>query len=250
MFEKLPSQRCCAFLKPLVLIQALCLFLSVVGARSVAAQEPTSDEFWPEIDIYIHIKPEVRLFFLGTVAKLVEDGEFRNAQGYQGQIGVHVDYIPNNHVILRTGYRRGFAVGNDSDPFSEHRIVTEQTLRKLLPGDVLLSDRNRQDFRFVNGDFSFRYRNRVTIEREFDLFKGLNIIPYASGELSYDTRFNVWNRNALAVGIQQSLRRGPIRKMLLPISQVILDLYFMRINDSRSDIPHVRGIGAALSIYF
>lgn len=225
------------------------LLLAMIGTRSVTAQEPTPDEFWPEIDIYIHVKPKVRLFFLGVISKTVEDGDIRNAEGYQAQIGVHVDYIPNNHVVLRTGYRYGLAL-NNTDQFKEHRIVTEQTLRKLLPGDVLLSDRNRQDFRFVNGDFSFRYRNRVTFEREFHLFKGRNITPYASGEISYDTRFNVWNRNALTVGVQQSLRRGPVRKMLLPKSQIILDLYFQKQNDSRSDKPHVRGIGAALSIYF
>jgi hypothetical protein len=80
----------------------------------------------------------------------------RNAQAYEAQIGAHIDYIPNKHVILRAGYRFGRAVGSNSDPFKEHRFLTEQTLRKLLQGDLLLSDRNREDFRFVNGDFSFR----------------------------------------------------------------------------------------------
>jgi hypothetical protein len=120
----------------------------------------------------------------------------------------------------------------------------------MLPGEVLLSDRNREDFRFVDGDFSFRYRNRVTLEREFHLFRGRTITPYASGEIFYDTRFQIWNRNRLAVGIQQSLRRGPLRRLLLPKRQVVLDLYYMRQNDSRSDTPHVNAIGTALAFYF
>ena len=234
-------------------IAALTLFLFVfmIGTLRVKAQESgTRNELWPEIDVYINVKPKVRLFILGTVSKSVEDGEPRNAQGFEAQIGAHIDYLPNEHVILRTGYRFGTSIGSNSDPFKEHRLLTEQTLRKLLPGELLLSDRNREDFRFVNGDFSFRYRNRVTIEREFHLFKQRNITPYVSGEIFYDTRYRIWNRNRLTAGVQTSLRRGPLRKMLLPTRQVILDLYYMRQNDSRSETQHVNGIGAALGFYF
>ena len=232
-------------------ISILAVFLLLIGIQGATAQEPTTrKEFWPEIDVYITVKQRVRLYLTGTVSKSVEDGELRNAQGYEGQIGVHVDYIPNKHVILRTGYRYGTSVGSNSEPFKEHRLLTEQTLRQLLPGDLLLSDRNREDFRFVNGDFSFRYRNRVTLEREVHLFKGRTITPYVSGEIFYDTRYNTWNRNRFAVGVQQSLLRGPLRKMLLPKRQVTVDLYYMRQNDSRSDTQHVNAIGAALTFYF
>ena len=226
------------------------LVLVVIGAQVVRAQESsTHNEFWPEIDVYINLKPKVRLFLLGTVSKSVEDGELFNAKAFESQIGMHVDYIPNKHFILRTGYRFGTSVGETSEPFKEHRLLTEQTLRKLLPGNLLLSDRNREDFRFLNGDFSFRYRNRVTLEREFQLQKR-TVTPYVSGELFYDTRFDSWNRNRLAVGVQTSLRRGPLRKMLLPKRQVILDVYYMRQNDSRSNPAHVNAIGASLAFYF
>ncbi len=227
------------------------LFFFVIGTQATRAQEPTTrNEFWPEIDVYINLKPKLRLYLLGTVSKSVEDGELRNAQGFEAQIGVHIDYLPNEHVILRTGYRFGTSVGETGEPFKEHRLLTEQTLRKLIPGGLMLSDRNREDFRFVNGDFSFRYRNRVTVEREFHLLKQRSITPYVSGEIFYDTRYRTWNRNRLAVGVQTSLRRGPVRKMLLPKRQIIMDLYYMRQNDSRSEIPHVNGFGAALTFYF
>ena len=232
-------------------VGVLFLFLGVIGTQAARAQQPTTrNEFWPEIDVYINVKPKVRLYLLGTVSKSVEDGELRNAQGFEAQIGAHIDYLPNEHVILRAGYRFGTSVGQTAEPFKEHRLLTEQTLRKLIPGELLLSDRNREDFRFVNGDFSFRYRNRVTIEREFHLFKRRSITPYVSGEVFYDTRYRIWNRNRLAAGVQTSLRRGPVRKMLLPKRQVILDLYFMRQNDSRSEIQHTNELGAALTFYF
>jgi hypothetical protein len=38
--------------------------------------------------------------------------------------------------------------------------------------------------------------------------------------------------------------------MLLPKRQVILDLYYVRQNDSRAEIPHVNGVGVALAFYF
>jgi hypothetical protein len=235
----------------MISVLTLVLFLVVIGTQAARAQQPaTRNEFWPEIDVYIDVKPKIRLYLLGTVSKSAEDGELRNAQGFEAQIGAHIDYIPSEHVILRAGYRFGTSVGKTDEPFKEHRLLTEQTLRKMLPGDLLLSDRNREDFRFVNGDFSFRYRNRVTLEREFHLFKKRTVTPYASGEIFYDTRYNTWNRNRFAVGVQTSLRRGPVRKILLPKRQVILDLYYTRQNDSRSEIQHVNSIGAVLAFYF
>ena len=229
----------------------LFLLFFVIGTQAARAQHQTTrNEFWPEIDVYIDLKPKLRLFLLGTMSKSVDDGELRNARAFEAQVGAHIDYIPNEHIILRIGYRYGSSVGNTDDPFKEHRLVTEQTLRKLLPGDLLLSDRNRQDFRFIDGDFSFRYRNRVTLERELHLLKGRTITPYVSGEIFYDTRYNTWNRNRFAGGVQVALRDGPLRKMLMPKRQVILDLYYMRQNDSRSDIQHVNAIGAALGFHF
>ena len=250
MLEKLKRQRQGTIQTTLALM--LGLFLSLVlSPRAVSAQQTaTSNEFWPEIDVYINVNPKLRVFLLGTVSKSVEDGELRNARGFEAQIGMHIDYIPSKHLILRTGYRYGTSVGDTDQPYKEHRLLTEQTLRKLLPGGLMLSDRNREDFRFVNGDFSFRYRNRVTLEREFHLFNRRPVTPYVSGEIFYDTRYKTWNRNRLAVGVQTSLRRGPIRKLLLPKRQIILDLYYMRQNDSRSEIQHVNGIGAALAFYF
>jgi Protein of unknown function (DUF2490) len=231
-------------------IHLLIVFI-LIGAGVTFAQEPTTrQEFWPEIDVYIHIKPKVRLYFLGTTSKSVEDGELFNAQSFEGQYGVHVDYIPNPHIILRTGYRYGTALGDNDDGFREHRILTEQTLKKLLPGDLLLSDSNREDFRFIKGVYSFRYRNRVQIEREFHVFKGYSMTPYVSGAIFYDNRYDVWNRNRYAAGVMTSLRPGPLRKMLLPKHQIILDLYYLHQNDSRSTPNHVDGFGAVLAFYF
>ena len=140
---------------------------------SFAQQQPESDsrkELWPEIDVYVPIEEKVRLFFLFTVTKAEETKE-----NLEGQFGAHVDYTVSRRLVLRAGYRYVFSL-TETDPFKERRIVSEQTIRQDLPLKILLSDRNRQDFRFVNGKFSFRYRNRLTLEREFVLPRTLT--PY------------------------------------------------------------------------
>lgn len=242
-------RRLAAIRKLLVLILVLFISLVALGTQPAKAQT-TSNEFWPEIDVYIHVKPKIRLFFMGTLSRAVEDGELFNSKAFEAQIGAHIDYIPNKYVVLRAGYRYGTSVGNNDTPYKENRLLTEQTLRKMLPGSLGLSDRNREEFRFINGDFSFRYRNRVTIEREFSLFKKRVITPYASAEIFYDTRYSAWNRNRFAAGVQTSLRPGPLQKMLLPKHQVILDLYYLRQNDSRSSTQHVNALSATLAFYF
>jgi hypothetical protein len=66
----------------------------MIGTTPAKAQESdTRNEFWPEIDVYINVKPKVRVYLIGTISKSVEDGEFRNAQSFEGHIGAHVDYI-------------------------------------------------------------------------------------------------------------------------------------------------------------
>ena len=221
---------------------------ALVVCPLVLGQESTSrNEVWPEIDVYINIKPKLRLFLLATSSRSVEDGELLRSNAFEAQFGAHLDYLPNDHLVLRTGYRFGTSLG-DADEFKEHRFLTEQTLRKRLAWEVLLSDRNREDFRVVNGDFSFRYRNRVTVERDFRLFGKRTITPYASAEAYYDTRYDVWNKTRFAAGMQITLRRGPLRA-LLHRHQTILDIYYMRQHDTRAAASHVNAIGVVVAIY-
>ena len=232
-----------------LILASILILLACSNARSQDLD--TSNQFWPEADVYVKLNPKFRLFFLGTVSRAVEDGELIGSDAFECQFGAHFDYIPNKHVVLRIGYRFGRSLGDTDDPYTENRLITEQTFRKMIKGDVLLSDRNRQDFRWVNADFSFRYRNRLTIEREFGTFKGRTITPYASGEVYYDTRHGTWNRNRYAAGFQfPMLRRHAPLKMLFPDRDIVLDVYYMRQNDSKSSPRHVNAIGLAVNLYF
>ena len=68
---------------------ATALLLSVAGtfALPAAAQEETAYETWPEIDAFVKLSENSRLFFLGAGTKVKE-------QGYSdGALGVHVDHL-------------------------------------------------------------------------------------------------------------------------------------------------------------
>lgn len=226
--------------------RALCV-LPVVLLMTVCAQSQESDtskELWPEIDAYVPLKEKVRLFFRFSVTKSEE-----TRKNTEGQVGAHIDYTVNKRLVLRAGYRYGFSLA-EMDPFIEHRPLLEQTYREQLPLRILLSDRNRQEFRIVNGNFSFRYRNRLMLEREF-LLPGRSITPYGSVEVYHDSRFSVWNRNRLTAGVQIQLKKAlPLLRLVTPRKQVILDVYYTKQNDSRSQPHHLHAIGAALAIHF
>ena len=213
------------------------------GARA-QQNPPTAKQLWPEVDIYVPLNEKFRLFFLAAVTKAEE-----TKVNTEGQVGAHLDYQFNGKISLRTGYRYGFSL-NGSDPFKEHRMVFEKTLRQPLPLKVVVTDRNREELRWVNGEFSARYRNRLTLERQFKVLNR-SIIPYGSAEAFYDSRFNTWNRNRLAVGAQISLKRWvPFVSPIHPKGQFVLDVYVLRQNDSRSEPSHVNAVGLALGIYF
>ena len=213
---------------------------SEVGAQ----QNDYRKEIWPEVDVFILLRPKLRLFFMSALTKVEETKD-----NLEGSVQASLDYLPNQRIILRNGYRYGFSL-TGKDPFKEHRIIFEQTFRQPIPLDILVSDRNREEIRIVNGETSARYRNRLTLEREFHIGR-FAPVPYGSVEVFYDNRFDTWNRNRLNVGVQIPLKRGfPLVTLIDPKRQVILDLYFSRQNDSRSSPTHIQAVGIAVNLYF
>ena len=224
-----------------------CLTLLIFASGAVNAQdEPeTRNEFWPEIDVFVQINPKIRLLFLGTVSKNRETNEV-----FEGQVGGHVDYLLNKRVSFRTGYRFGFSIGDTGDPYIEHRILFEQTFRFPVRYGFYLVDRNRQDLRWINKDFSVRYRNRLKLEREF-MIRGRSYMPYSLYEIYYDSRHDAWSRNRYAFGVEISLKRhGPLAELLSPRKNVVLDLFYMKMNNTHSQPRHVNIFSIVLNLYY
>jgi hypothetical protein len=231
-------------LREIVRQMSLGIMLLINFSEVRAQQNDYRKEIWPEVDVFIPLKPKLRLFLMSALTKAEETKD-----NLEGSVQVSLDYLPNKRLILRNGYRYGFSLTGE-DPFKEHRIMFEQTVRQPIPLDILVSDRNREEIRIVNGETSARYRNRLTLEREFQIGR-FAPVPYGSAEVFYDNRFDTWNRNRLNVGVQIPLKRGfPLVRLIDPERQVILDLYYSRQNDSRSSPTHIQALGIALNLYF
>jgi hypothetical protein len=149
-----------------------------------------------------------------------------------------MDPAKSRLFTVRVGYRY-LPTFRGSSP-SENRPIVELTGRFNLLANILLSDRSRFDFRFVDGQsFSWRYRNRLTLERNLEIRK-YTFTPYARGELYYDSRYDKIAKNALTFG-----STFPLTK------RTELEVYYEDQRDSSSPPNyHTRGAGVALGLYF
>jgi Protein of unknown function (DUF2490) len=147
-----------------------------------------------------------------------------------------IDENNEHYLVFGAGYEYLHTVQNGSTNI-ENRIIAQTTPRVLFAG-VLLSDRNRTEFRWVNGAYDFRYRNKVVISDRLQagMFR---FTPYASGELYYDRNHHSWNQSQYGFGMQ-----FPYKKRLM------LDTYLLHQNCTSCSQNSVNMIGATLNLYF
>jgi len=222
--------------------------LAFLLAAPLAAQEgDTRWEWWPEVDAYVSLDEPLRLYLLATVARN------RAEDVREGMLGAHVDVflrpigrpwllrtpdvVRHHYLTFRAGYRYAWDL-DDSSQYQEHRGLLEVTFRYLPVARFVFINRSRLDLRDVNGEGSWRYRNRSRLER--DLLLGSRVAtPYVMAELYYDSRYDEWNRQRYFVGIEWPIGGSSV-----------LDSYYCRQDDSRASVAHVNAVGLALNLYF
>jgi hypothetical protein len=101
----------------------------------------------------------------------------------------------------------------------------------------LLSDRNRVDFRWINGVYDYRYRNRLTIARESQAGT-FRFTPYAYGELFYHAKNHSWDASESAAGVQFPYK-----------SRFMLDTYWLHEDCSHCAHSSVNMIGVTFNFY-
>jgi hypothetical protein len=225
----------------------LCLLSSGQWIIPAAAQG-TGDELRPELGIYIQQGPLIRVELVDSFSGI------QGSQDWQGDFAFYVetalkpvfrtelreqpDVYRNKYLALRAGYRYHASLTNPTSA-SENRGILELTPRYLLPWQLVISDRNRGEFRFIQGQpFSTRYRNRLRLERDVQ-YGWFNCTLYAYDEIFYDTRYDQWTRNQYAVGTQ------------FPVSpHLILEPYYLRQTSSHSTPAHIDAFGLKLNLYF
>jgi hypothetical protein len=207
-----------------------------------------SNQVWPETSTFVKINDKMRFYFLATTVKEEKDStecEFGpnfdfylpTLKGARQWSFFPLDESKNRFLVLRVGYRYIHPFTEEGS--SEHRGVLELTARHPLVRGILVADRNRVDIRSIEGTMSWRYRNRLTIEREFSIGR-FRFNPYLRGEIYYDSRYNKLSRTALIGGSSFPITR-----------HLELEWYFEHQNDSGgSSNRTVNAVGVVANLYF
>lgn len=227
----------------LTLAAAAVAFLVAAISVCVSAQ---TDQFLPEIDAYYKLTPDVRLSFQ---AKQTREG----GDPTQAEIGPSIDFYvkpllklktvtrfdlddsKSRPLVLSIGYRY---LPSPNAP-AENRLEPVATLHFPLKAGLLLSDRNRADLDWKSGKFSWRYRNRLQIEKRLTI-RSYHPAPYASVEPFYESQYSKWSDTAIYAGC------------LFPIGKhTELNPYYEHQNNTgKKPNQQLNQLGLMLSLYF
>ena len=222
--------------------------LALLWGAALRASGQTADTagaFWPTVNVYTQLSPSVRLLAFGELKK---DEEFPYQQGDVGAgLGYQWKTFPQPHLpvidpdkdhflVAAAGYEYLHTLESGTAQH-EDRIVVAMTPRFRPPLEFLLADRNRVEFRWINGNYATRYRNQLRIERAF-LVGNFRIDPYASAEFFYDIAKGSWSEEQYAAGFQ------------VPVERVLLfDLYYLRQNCGTCAPEHLNVLGLTVSVF-
>ena len=202
--------------------------------------------FLPEVDANLKLNSSVRV-------NLQAKGEREAGDPEQSQIGPSIqlylkpliklknvtafdlDDAKSRFLVLETGYRYITA----PDTPTKHRMLIVLTSHYPLKAGFLISDRNRADLDWKNGSFTWRYRNKFTLERTFSI-STYHFIPYFAAEPYYESRYRKWSTTALYAGC------------LFPVGKhVQFDSYYEHQNNTGiRPNKQDKEIGLALHLYF
>ena len=170
------------------------LILFTVGLNELAIAQGDVDA-WPEIDVWIRLNKQDRIY---TMFSLATD----SANSYdETAAGIGWDKRLSEHWSVRASYRYIFT---ETDPSNtdESRFIFDGKYFLPLGDKFVLTNRNRIDLRFIyDQPFSFRIRDRIQIERPFNVLWDNTLVLWSSFEVWYDSNYDVIiNRDRLLAG--------------------------------------------------
>jgi len=230
----------------------LALLVWVGAAGAVLAQE-SSTEFWPETDIWLRVSPAWRFSMFLPLSRNIET-DYR-----EGNLILQADYAwgrPKHirklrmldetraremrRLMVRAGYVGGRSLDDQGQAYRENAAIFEWHFRTPLKSNILVSHRWRTDLRWLGTDqvFSYRIRYRLMAEKEFEVGR-TSIVPYASVEPYYDSRYSVVNRVRLIGGASVSWTK-----------LFALEANITYQHDSRSAVTNLYALNLILHLYF
>ncbi|HEY6186322.1 MAG TPA: DUF2490 domain-containing protein [Pyrinomonadaceae bacterium] len=220
-----------------------CLFLDVTFA---SGQEPNGTAVWATFNNTVELRPQMQIQ-LSVDKREGEDFSYshwnmRALISYRMKRLLSLkrsDIDEENHynLVVGAGYQYLHTDENGKTE-NESRIIVEATPRYHPGADFLITDRNRIEFRWVEGVYGVRYRNKLVIDKPLKI-QTIGFTVYASGEMFYDRSYHSWNQNRYAFGVQLPSKR-----------RIMLDIYYLRKNCTTCNPNHTDVLGLTLNLYF
>jgi len=213
----------------------------------VTAHAQATEQFWPEFNAYARIQSNTRFRFElkdtreGTD---IEQTEFGPSIEFYAKPLIRLrdltamprDQAKERLLVLGAGYRYLFSASKGT---AENRILLEGTPQYPLVWKFILADRNRMELRFIQGIFSWRYRNRLSVRRNVRI-RSYTFAPYIRCEVYYSSQFGKWYDTATSAG-----SRFPLTKALE------LEAFVEHQNETnQSPNKQVNSLGLVLNAFF
>ena len=146
-----------------------------------------------------------------------------------------LDDAKKRPLVIESGYR---IITAPNTP-NENRAVEAITFHLPLFAGILLSDRNRADLDWKNGSFTWRYRNRLNLERAVAVHS-YHLIPYVAAEPFYESQYHKWSATDLYVGV------------LLPVGKHVEFNSYYEFENNTAKKPNQQNyyVGLALYLFF
>lgn len=217
------------------------------GVRSLSAQQ-TGSEIRPEVNLFFQLNQQIRVQLMNSFTGSFPGDNWQTNPTFFIEAALkpilrrglrqEPDVFRKRFLTFGVGYRYVRTL-RDSGSTHENRAIVESLARYRLPWHLIVSDRNRGEFRFKQGQpFSSRYRNRLRLEYD-DQEGPLDFTPYADCEVFYDTRYDHWTTRRYQAGAQ-----FPVNPL------VMLEPYYLRQDNSYSTPRHINGFGFKVNLYF
>jgi Protein of unknown function (DUF2490) len=207
------------------------VLVALFASVPAAAQDGTQSQFLPEVNAFFKLSPSGRILALasGTVDPDSSDDN-------DVQVGLFWDQRLGDRVGVRGGYRFRYAT---SDPVQrESRIQLSVDFRFPVAWRLLATDRSMVELRWINGDPSQRYRNRLSFEREFVGVFGKAHTFVGAAEIFYDTRGHAWDRQEYSAAVQT-----------LVSQKLLVELYYQRQETQGGSPAHVNTVGLTVQLF-
>ena len=227
-------------------VSVVAVLAMALSTPAIAQDSSTAGAFWPKLSLRYQWPSKLSQ----TLYAQIKNEESNETE----QLGVGTDLNYQAKAIRRPHLRNvdpskehAYVVGigyeyldtrADGTPKYENRLKAQATGRHR-PGDAfLIEDRNLFEFRWVEGEYSSRYRNRLRLE--VDLHHGsFRYSPYVTAEVFYSWATDSWNEQRYSVGIQWPYKQ-----------KWLLDTYYLRQNCTTCNPAHLDVAGLALSFFF